>query len=417
MDNDIKRLLGDGALPDEIVSALQEAFDKKVAAASEQAQINAREEMAARYEQDKAALVEAVDRMVTDALNKQAEATHKQNESLKGARRAFREAKGKMLSVYRSKLSETQEASRSVVSAKLASEVKRLREAQRKLTAEQLRVADVLEAEKARLAEDHAARVRKIDEFVVRQTAKELKELNEDHKALVQQRVKLVREGKSKLREAQARFVKQAAQRVEGAIDAALSREMKQLHEDLERNRQNMFGRRIFEAVAAEYLSSYLAEGTEIRKLQKVVETKEKELSDVKARLDETTKANEIAARKAKIAEDRAQRTKIVSELLSNLRGDKRSVMEGMLETVKTEQLRETFNRLLPVVLSEGTGRKPVPSVSTQQRRPLSETRPAGTVVTGDRGRTNRLFEASNAEAAEFDNEVAQVVRLAGLVK
>ena len=57
---------------------------------------------------------------------------------------------------------------------------------------------------------------------------------------------------------------------------------MTQLHEDLENNRQNMFGRRIFEAVAAEFMTSYLAEGTEIRKLQSILAEKEQALSDGK---------------------------------------------------------------------------------------------------------------------------------------
>ena len=62
--------------------------------------------------------------------------------------------------------------------------------------------------------------------------------------------------------------MKEAAIKVEKVINTTLKREMTQLHEDLERNRQNMFGRRIFEAVAAEFMTSYLNEGTEIRKLQ-----------------------------------------------------------------------------------------------------------------------------------------------------
>jgi ABC-type phosphate transport system auxiliary subunit len=92
-----------------------------------------------------------------------------------------------------------------------------------------------------------------------------------------------VTEGKKKLAETQKRFVSEAAKKVEGAINETLKREMSQLHEDLERNRQNMFGRRIFEAVAAEFMTSYLAEGTEIRKLQNVLETKEKELAETTA--------------------------------------------------------------------------------------------------------------------------------------
>ena len=37
---------------------------------------------------------------------------------------------------------------------------------------------------------------------------------------------------------------------------------------DIERSRQNSFGRKIFEAEAAEYLSSHYAENTEVSKLK-----------------------------------------------------------------------------------------------------------------------------------------------------
>jgi hypothetical protein len=61
---------------------------------------------------------------------------------------------------------------------------------------------------------------------------------------------------------------------------------MKQLHEDIEAHRQNDFGRRIFEAVAAEFQTSYLAEGTEMRKLQKVLESKQAEIAAKQAEVE-----------------------------------------------------------------------------------------------------------------------------------
>jgi len=68
MDNSISKLLGEDTLPPEIVTALQEAFDKKVAEATKQAESAVREEMARRYEHDKENLVEAMDRMLTDVV-------------------------------------------------------------------------------------------------------------------------------------------------------------------------------------------------------------------------------------------------------------------------------------------------------------------------------------------------------------
>ena len=53
-----------------------------------------------------------------------------------------------------------------------------------------------------------------------------------------------------------------------------------------------MFGRKLFETFAAEFMGSHLAEGTHISKLSK-------ELSDVKSQLDESHK--EIKDKEAKV--------------------------------------------------------------------------------------------------------------------
>lgn len=410
MDNNITQLF-DGKLPPELVSSIQEAFDKKVTEVREQAEMSVREEFARRYDNDKENLIEAIDRMTTDIIQKNAEEKAETIGKFVEARNAFRKAIKESRKVFRSKLDEQTTVSREVVSSKLKAEILKLRETKRALSNERLAYADKLSAVKETLALDHAKRLRKIDEFVVRQVEKELKEFLEDHKALVKTRVKLVSESRSKLKETQARFVKQAASKVEKMVNETLGREMTQLHEDLEKNRQNMFGRRIFEAVAAEFMTSYLSEGTEIRKLQNVIEANEQALADAKGKLNEAVKTGQVAVRKAHLAEDRATRTKMLSELLTPLRGEKRQVMEGMLETVKTSALRESFNKLLPVVLDETSRKAPAArTVLTEQEKRVPRTQ---TVVTGGQ-RSNRLSEAFDAEA-QIDPDIAQVIKLAGI--
>jgi hypothetical protein len=409
MDN-ISQLLGGDKLPPEVLSSLQEAFDKKVAEVREQAEMALREEFARRYDHDKENLVEAIDRMLADVIHKHE--TEKVAETAKfvEARTAFRKAIKESRKVFKQRLAEQVTASRLVVAKKLKEEIRKLREARKSILSERLSYADRLTSVKESLAADHAKRVQKIDEFVVQQVTKELKEFAQDHKALVATRVKLVAESRARLRDVQNRFVKESASKVEKLINETLKSEMAQLHEDLERNRQNMFGRRIFEAVAAEFMTSYLAEGTEIRKLQNILESKEAELAEAKAKLDETVKENQQAVRKARIAEDRATRTKVMGELLSNLRGDKRVIMEGMLEQVKTDALRASFEKLLPIVLDESARQKP-----TAKKVPLTEkVEKPSTVVTGGQ-RANRLAEAAQAEAMEIDPDIAQVIRLAGI--
>jgi hypothetical protein len=418
MDN-IKTLLGDDKLPPEIVGSLQEAFDKKVEEVREQAEMAVREEFSRRYETDKENLVEAIDRMLTDTIKQQETEKTTAVTKFNEARTAFRKAIKESRQTFRTKLVEQNDASRAVVTTKLKEEILKLREQKKALAETRLAYADKLIAVKESLGAQQATRLKKIDEFVVRQVGKELKEFMGDHKALVRTRLKLVSEGKQRLRATQSRFVKEAAGKVEKAINLTLKSEMSQLHEDLERNRQNMFGRRIFESVAAEFMTSYLAEGTEIRKLQNVLETRTGALADATTKLNEAVKENQAVSRKVRLAEDRAVRTKVMSELLTNLRGEKRTVMEGMLETVRTDALRGTFNKLLPVVLDETTGRQPAQAAKrTLQEADHAVKRHAPSVITGDQ-RANRLAEAAEAERMDntIDPEIAQVVRLAGITR
>ena len=416
MDNSIAKLLGEDTLPPELVTSLQEAFDKKVAETREEAEVAVREELSRRYEHDKANLVEAMDRMLTDVVQKHEADKTQAVQRFTEARTAFRKAVKESRANYATKLNETLSQTRGFVSTRLSSEIKKLREQKKALVSERLKTAGKLESMKESLAEQHSTRLAKIDEFVVRQVKRELTDFNDDHRALVETRVRLVSEARKRLKETQSRFVREAAKNVEAVVSESLRREMTQLHEDLEANRQNMFGRRIFEAMAAEYMTSYLAEGTEIRKLQKTLESRETALTSAKSKLDEALKEGQQIARKAKLAEDRAIRSKTMGELLSNLRGEKRTVMEGMLETVKTDSLRNTFNKLLPVVLDET--RRSSPSMAA--KKPLNETRPAArpaSVVTGNNRTATRLYETVQAEENEINDDIAQVVRLAGIQK
>jgi hypothetical protein len=414
MDKTLAELLGQAGLSSDIVESLQEAFDAKVAAAREEAELSIREEFARRYEHDHGQLVEAMDRMITTAVTEHAEKQSAEVAKLAEARKAFRNAVKESRAQYKTKLKEHVDLTNNFAVEQLSKEAIKLKEARSALVETRKTALEDLKALKESVAKQQAERVQKIDEFVVRNLSKELVEFKEDHRALVETRLKLVSEGRKKLKETQTTFIKHSAKKVEEMVNESLKREMTQLHEDLERNRQNSFGRRIFEAVAAEFMTSYLVEGTEIATLQTVVESKESELASLKSKLNEAEQSSAALIRKNKLAEDRAVRTKIMNELLSNLRGEKKQVMEGMLEMVKTPNLRESFNRLLPVVLNESKAR---PAIATAKPALMEEKKnhqeQRGTVVTGDR--RARLEESVSDTDAEIDHELAQVIRLAGI--
>ena len=87
--------------------------------------------------------------------------------------------------------------------------------------------------------------------------------------------------------------------------------------------------------------------------------------------------------------------------------------MEELLETVKTDKLKEAFQKYLPTVLNEGMRN------ANQGRRVLSEAaaEPKKTVaVTGNR--VNPLAESARAgevTANRSQSEIAELRRLAGI--
>jgi len=411
MDKTLTTLLGDAGLPKEITQTLQEAFDKKVLEARQEAEMALREEFSRRYENDKSNLVEAMDRMLTDVVSKQEETKAEEIGKLTEARDAFHKAAKDARQNHKNKLREHLSLTRRFANEQLVKEASALRAEKKKLSETRAKIVADMKALKENLANQQKNHIKKIDEFVVRQVGKELTEFGQDQRALVETRVKLVTEGRKRLKEMQTKFIKASASKVEVMVNESLKREMSQLHEDLERNRENMFGRRIFEAVAAEYMTSYLAEGTELRKLKTVLESKDSELKEAKAKLNEVEQKSEISRRKAVLAEERATRSQIMNELLSNLRGEKRTVMEGMLETTKTANLRTAFNKLLPVVLNENSRKS---TVAPQGKKLMEEDH----TVTHTGDRMNRLFETVQAESENEtanNQELAHVVRLAGI--
>lgn len=529
MDNIIKKLFEAGLLSEDDQKSLQESFDSRidneVSNIRETVETQIREEMAQRFEHDKATLVEAMDRMLTDVVQKYEsektaeaaklrESQTRYDAAIKEARTAYktrvqehakvlenfvmqklsseisefaedkqavaqlrlklaeananiknqyqarnreyakvmesfivkqlnseltefaqdkkavRDMKAKLAesnsnnkAEYKKRLNENMSLMRKFVVNKLDEEMGKLRQKQQQVNEEQMalaaqrvQIAETLKQERAKLQETMVERVAKIDQFVVGQVSKELREFQEDKQALVAKKVELVAEARSKLAETQRNFVREAAKLVDKKVTESMKVEMKQLHEDLERNRQNMFGRRIFEAIHTEFMTSYFSEGTEVKKMEKVVESLNKELGTLKSKLNESKSQIETAARKNKLAEETATRTRVLSELLAPLGREKRLVMQELLETVKTAQLKESFNKYLPAVLNEGSKKVALPV-----RQTLSETsvKPKSCVaITGDQ-RNNRLLETVQPQEQEDEvsNETAEILKLAGLRK
>jgi hypothetical protein len=280
----------------------------------------------------------------------------------------------------------------------------------RQLKVQRHQMAKELENIRENTSLEYSQRVRKLEEFILKQLSEEIAEFHADKKALVEQRVKLAQQGRQRIEETRAQFINRAKNLVEGTLNTVIRDELSQWRDDIKVARENNFGRKIFEAYAAEYMNSYLAEHSEVRKLTR-------QLTETNGRLDTAlrhvdrqkqaqTRLVEDAQARIKTAEDRAQRMVILQEITAPLGREKRAVMEDLLKGIRTQNLREAFNRYLPTVMQgnvapAGRGKQALAESQTQEKR---------AAVTGNR--TNKLAESVSEETQA---DLGQILYLAGI--
>ena len=166
---------------------------------------------------------------------------------------------------------------------------------------------------------------------------------------------------------------------------------MTQLREDIKSARENNFGRKIFESFAAEYMTSYLAEGTEIRNLNRNIEEQQKSINTL-------TEAKESAEITSKKLQGKINRDKVMGELLGPLAKAKRVIMEELLESVQTKNLKGSFQKYLPAVLNET-------AVKTETSK-----KPTLTEKTG-----NKVVATKEETSKEGTAQVVHLKKLAGI--
>ena len=357
----VKQLFENNVISEEIKSEIESAWQSRIQENRDHVTAELREEFAQKYEHDKATMVEAVDKMIQDRL--QAELTE-----LAEDRNQLIEAKAK----YAKKMKDDAKKMESFVLQRLASELSELHE------------------DRKAVADNFA----KLEGFIVNALAKEIAEFHTDKNDLAETKVKLVRESKAKFEQVKSQFITKATKVVEATVVNKLSAEMSQLKEDIEAARKNDFGRRIFESFASEYASSHLNEKSETAKLLKVVQQKEAQLEEAKKAIEQTKTLVESKEREIRVAQDVATRKEIMSELLNPLTGDKKTVMNELLESVSTDKLRGSFDKYLPAVMA---GEAP-------KKKALTE----GTEVTGNK-------QAQTIGGEEKTAEIFTIRKLAGL--
>jgi hypothetical protein len=360
----LKTLFENNVISEEIQESIQEAFEARISEAKEQAIGQLREEFAQKYEHDKAAMVDAVDRMISEQLS--AELVEFADD-----RKQLAEMKVKYAKAMKQNATMVNE----FVTRQLASEVKELHEDQ------------VAMAKKFGLLET----------FVVEALAQELTEFMQDKTDLAETKVRLIREGREEIKQVKQQFVQRAAKMVESVVTEGLRSEITSLKEDIETARRADFGRKLFEAFAAEYQTSYLNEKSETAKLLKVIDMKDLAIQEAAKAV---VKAEQVLeSKKAEIAslKESQERKAIMDELLSPLSGEQRQIMGELMESVKTARLNESFEKYLPAVIAG--------KATPQKKQALVEAKE----VTGNKVISN------TKRSSEDDSNIVDIRKLAGL--
>lgn len=325
MAHAIEQLLSSEMLSEEVRTTLSEAWEAKLSEAREEITAELREEFANRYETDKTQMVEALDAMLGDTIRAELE-------EFAADKQAVVEAKVK----YEKQIAEHAALLDNFVMETLKGEVAELRD-DRKL---------------------QESNFEKLEGFVMEQLASELNEFHQDKQDLLAEKVRLVKEGKEMIAEAKREFVSKASTKLATIVEGTLKSELGMLKEDIQQAKENMFGRKIFETFAAEFMSSHLAEGTEISKLSQELLSVKEQLAESQQTVTEKEQLIEAEQKKAKrIAEANARKDKL-SGLLSPLAKDKRELMSNLLESVATSKLEAAYNKYLPTVLNEGNAQE-----------------------------------------------------------
>ena len=346
----IKPLLDSNLITEETRQEINEAWEAKLSEAREQARAELREEFAQRYEHDKTVMVEALDKMVTEGLAAEIQAVAAEKQAIAEDRVKFQH-----------KIKESAQKFNGFLVTKLAEEIGELRK-DRKM---------------------HTEGLAKLENFMVHALAREIQEFAADKRDVVETKVRLVREARAKLETLKARFVKESAEKMSHAVSRHLQDELGQLQEDIKVARENNFGRRIFEAYAAEFGATHLNEKAEVRKLYSMLESKNKQLAKAIEISQQAKVVVESKEREIRMIKESNQRQDLMQELLNPLNKEKAEVMRNLLESVQTSRLKNAFEKYLPAVLEDrsvkaskvitenvsvATGDKTVPSSQQEDR-------------------------------------------------
>lgn len=361
----LEKFLNESNMSDEAKGLIREAWDEE----KTQMAAEMRDEMKSRYTNDHKELVEGLNKMVAVVIESEIKTVYDERSKLVEDRKKLQSTLGNFSS-FANKV--------------LAEEVKNMRQ------------------ERNQMNEG----IQKFVTFSNKILAEELQEFHTEKRQLVEDRVKLVAEGRKRIDEAKATFIKRAAESTANFMMESQRKLMNEFQQDIMEAKQNTFGRKLFEAFQNEFHAKQYNENSILRQMNESIKSYESKLMETNVKLSEAENEKKLIERKVRIMEDTQSRNAIISELVKPLNPAQKRIMENLLEASPTEKLNEDFKKYHLVVLRESAGNNFSPSKQETKNVPLNECK----VLTG-----NRTTSTENQLSDEDNDYLAKLAKNAGI--
>jgi len=240
--------------------------------------------------------------------------------------------------------------------------------------------------------------IENVEQFVAGQLEQEMTELKSD----IERFRDLEVEYAEKIVEEKHAMATQLDEELNALIDKMdvffelrLKEEFTELREDLEIVKQNNFGRRIFEAFATEFGTSYVDEDSIQAQLSATVA----KLADAEKTINSLEESHAAMVRESKL-----------EKILAPLSGKKKEQMAFVLAGVETSRLEEAYNYFIGRVLKEDAAPAPTSAPAQSEEKVVSVVSESTSVVTGD-----VILETAPSQPAV--DKYSHLRKLAGMTK
>lgn len=398
-------------IKDEEAKRLFESFmNSKVEEIRNQARAEAYDTVKKQFEADKKALVEATEKMINESVSngqkkmdiqrkaliqeklKLQEARNSVNKHIADEKMSLKESNNKKLDATIAKMVEAKDA-----------EIKSLREKVAKFVNECAK-AEVLKTRGKQRQMNES--INEMQKFVQEQVMQRAREHREEMKSIDKLKHDLVVEHQAKLKNAVSKQLVEMVEKVNGFVNDIVKKEVSTYRKEIKESKQNQFGKKIFEAFAAEYGKNYFKENKMANDMIKVARKKTNQLNKMVESANEKIKSQEAEIKALRSAKDTAIREKIINEAANALPASKRDTLKMMVKGVSTEQLQDKVNSYVSIIMNENSHSV----INTKRNGKMLNESNKVRVVTGDSKFRKPLVNASDDE--DMDALINEMIEL-----